>query len=286
MNVIDASRIDSAYENGAFSLDRWKEYIRKAFPPAEALCLDDLEECLKAGLSWENDYLPMLDSAYENAEVRAHALASFQILTENLNDRIRCVFGRELDADLVLYLGLGSGAGWVTELGGRTTVLFGIEKIVELGWEGEKAMTGLIYHELGHVYQRQYGVLEREFSENADSFLWQLFTEGVAMVFEQMIAGGKDYFHQYDDEWKTWCDANLRRIANDFNSELDTMTLATQRWFGDWVEYDGHGDTGYFLGARFVQRIMKTHPFDELINFDIDEVKARFKAFLNDLNEE
>ena len=60
MNVIDASRIDSAYENGAFSLDRWKEYIRKAFPPAEALCLDDLEECLKAGLSWENDYLPML----------------------------------------------------------------------------------------------------------------------------------------------------------------------------------------------------------------------------------
>lgn len=286
MNVIDISRIDEVYENGVFSLDRWKEYIRKAFPLAEKPCLGDLEECLDAGLSWENDYLPMLDSAYENAEVRARALASFQILTENLNDRIRCVFGRELDADLVLYLGLGSGAGWVTELGGRTTVLFGIEKIAELGWEGEKAMTGLIYHELGHVYQRQYGTLEREFEKNADSFLWQLFTEGVAMVFEQMLAGGKDYFHQYDDEWKTWCDANLRRIANDFNSELDTMTLATQRWFGDWVEYDGHGDTGYFLGARFVQKIMEEHSFDELINFDIDEVRAQFEDFLKELNEE
>lgn len=286
MNVIDRSSIDEVYENGVFSLDRWKEYIRKAFPLAEKPCLGDLDECLNAGLSWENDYLPMLDSAYENAEVRARALASFRSLTVDLNDRVRSVFGREIDADLVLYLGLGSGAGWVTQLGGRTAVLFGIEKIVELGWEGEKSMTGLIYHELGHVYHRQHGVLDREFAENADRFLWQLFTEGVAMVFEQMLAGGKDYFHQYDDEWKTWCDANLRRIANDFNSELDTMTLATQRWFGDWVEYDGHGDTGYFLGARFVQKIMEEHSFDELINFDIDEVRAQFEDFLKELNEE
>ena len=286
MNVIDASRIDSAYENGAFSLDRWKEYIRKAFPPAEALCLDDLEECLKAGLSWENDYLPMLNQAYQNAAARARALASFRSLTVDLNDRVRSVFGREIDADLVLYLGLGSGAGWVTQLGGRTAVLFGIEKIVELGWEGEKSMTGLIYHELGHVYHRQHGVLDREFAENADRFLWQLFTEGVAMVFEQMLAGGEEYFHQYDEEWTEWCGANLRRIANDFNSDLGPMTFENQRYFGDWVEYDGRGDTGYYLGARFVQRIMKTHPFDELIDFDIDEVKARFKAFLNDLNEE
>ena len=64
------------------------------------------------------------------------------------------------------------------------------------------------------------------------------------------------------------------------------MTLATQRWFGDWVEYDGHGDTGYFLGARFVQKIMEEHSFDELIIFDIDEVRAQFEDFLKELNEE
>ena len=286
MNVIDISRIDPAYENGVFSLERWKEYIREAYPSAEKLCLDDLAECLNAGLSWEIDYMPMLNAAFENAEARARALASFRSLTGDLNARIRSVFGREIDADLVLYLGLGNGAGWVTELGGRTTVLFGIEKIVELGWENEKAMTGLIFHELGHVFHSQHGKIDCGLPDGEVSFLRQLFQEGVAMVFEQMLAGGKDYFHQYDEAWLEWCGANLTRIANDFNSELDSMTLETQRYFGDWVEYDGRGDTGYYLGARFVQRILKTHAFDELINFGIDEIEAQFKAFLNELNEE
>lgn len=48
-------------------------------------------------------------------------------------------------------------------------------------------MYGLIYHELGHEYHNQYGVLDRTLDSNRHQFLWQLFTEGIAMYFEQML---------------------------------------------------------------------------------------------------
>ena len=58
-------------------------------------------------------------------------------------------------------------------------------------------MKALILHELGHLYQEQYGVLRREFSTGRDRFLWQLFTEGIAMVFEQETVGDPQFYHLY-----------------------------------------------------------------------------------------
>ena len=177
-------------------------------------------------------------------------------------------------------MGLCCGAGWVTKLGGKTVVLLGLEKIMELNWHGMNSMLGLIYHELGHVYQAQFGVLEREFNNDREAFLWQLFTEGVAMVFEQEVARQPDTFHQYDAEWKTWCDEHFSEILRDFDADLPTLTFASQRWFGDWVKYRGHGDVGYYLGCRFVRFILQDYPFDEIISFGIEQVEAAYQRFI------
>ena len=58
------------------------------------------------------------------------------------------------------------------------------------------------------------------------------------------------------------------------------MTYATQRYFGDWVEYDGHGDVGYYLGCCFVRFILRAEKFDALIGFDIDRVWVCFQQFM------
>ena len=137
-------------------------------------------------------------------------------LTKDLDAAIACRFHKTLDADLVLYLGLCNGAGWVTTVSGKTTILFGIEKIMELNWQDPGSMTGLIYHELGHVYQAQYGVLNRDGGSLEDQFLWQLFTEGIAMVFEQELVGDPDSFHQYNAGWKRWCRSHLDLIKRSF----------------------------------------------------------------------
>ena len=41
-------------------------------------------------------------------------------------------------------------------------------------------MSGLIYHELGHL-SNAWVYLTREY-KGSDSFLWQLFTEGIACI--------------------------------------------------------------------------------------------------------
>lgn len=57
------------------------------------------------------------------------------------------------------------------------------------------------------------------------------------------------------------------------------MTKANQKYFGDWVSYNGKGDVGYYLGARFVQQLCSKYDFDQLINIDIDSIYQEYMFF-------
>ena len=158
MNTVDTMKeAMMAFAGGRFDLCKWEEYIDAAVPGAKELCLSDMRECIGAGFSFEKDFLPVLNDVLSDGEKREEAVRSFRDAVGGLDEKIRKRFHRAPDIDLILYLGLCNGAGWVTPLGGRTVVLLGIEKIMELDWCGEDAMTGLIVHELGHVYHAQYG---------------------------------------------------------------------------------------------------------------------------------
>lgn len=282
MKIIDTyPAILEAFEGFAFCFEKWKSYIDSKLPDAYSFIVSDTKECLEAGgVSWEKDYLPVLNAVVVNAELREKAHDSFYSITENLEHIIYDKFHKTLDVDIILYLGLCNGAGWATEYRGRKAVFLGIEKIMELNWCGIDDIYGLIYHELGHVYQGQYGTLKRTFDNHADTFLWQLFTEGIAMYFEQTLIGDPGYYHQDKNGWKQWCDDHLEEIKADFNRDLKTISYANQRYFGDWVEYNGRSDVGYYLGCQFIHDILSMYDFDEIIGFDIDMVKQLFKQFI------
>lgn len=276
-----AAALLSVFEAGRFNLEKWKAYMDAFVPGAKELCLGDLADCIHGGFSWEKDYLPVLESVFRDTKKREETIRSFSRVTQGLDEKIVSRFGQTVDVAIVLYLGLCNGAGWVTPVNGNISILLGIEKIMELNWCDEQAMTGLIVHELGHVYQAQYGILHRQTDPGSDHFLWQLFTEGVAMVFEQEIVGDPAYYHQDRDGWKAWCDSHAAYIRQSFRNDLTTMTPQNQRYFGDWVRLDGHGDTGYYLGTRFVRYLMRFSTFDRIIGYDIEAVKAGFDAFLD-----
>ena len=281
MKLIDTSKqLLYCYDSGVFDLEKWKKYADDCVPGAKELCLEDLRETLAAGFSWEKDFLPVLNGVFECGEKREEALRSFYAVTENLDARLKKRFHKTVEADLILYLGLCCGAGWVTPVNGRESVLFGIEKIIELDWCGLDAMNGLVLHELGHIFHRQHGLWLPEPEANADRFIRRLFTEGVAMVFEQELAGGAEYYHQYDGEWKAWCDENAEHIKQSFFNDLSGMTNENQRYFGDWALFEGRGDTGYYLGARFVRFLMRRADLTELICFDLPEIKRGFDDFM------
>lgn len=285
MRIIDTyPAIFSAYEGSVFRFEKWKSYVDSVLPGASSLFTSDVEQCLETGkFSWEKNYLPVLNSVMLRDGLRERAYDSFCRATENLERSVYEKFGRGLDVDIVFYLGLCNAAGWVTEYQGRAAVFLGIEKIMELDWCGIDDMYGLIYHELGHVYQGQYGTLERTCDDHGDRFLWQLFTEGIAMYFEQTLVGDPNYFHQDKNGWKKWCDEHFEEIKTAFNRDLKTMTPASQRYFGDWVEYGGHGDVGYYLGCRFVRYILSKYEFDDVIRLDMDAVAQLYRQFMGAL---
>lgn len=271
------------YVQGKFSLEKWKTYIEKVFPGCASLFLSDVDSCLATGkYTWEGDFLPVLEAVPGHPglqEMERH----FSAVTKGLEERVLSLFGRSMDVEIVLYLGLLNGAGWVTEVNGRQHVLLGAEKILELGWQGMDAMRGLVWHELGHVYQARWGTLERETENKEEAFVWQLFTEGVAMVFEQLLSGDDDYFHQDRDGWKAWCDAHFEQSLADFAADLPHMTFQNQRFFGDWASYEGKGDVGYYLGAKFVRHLMQKTPFDRLITWDTQQVYEQFCRYKEEI---
>ena len=282
MRIIDTyPAVFSAYEGTAFCFKKWKSYIDSIFPNVSSLFVSDVRQCLETGeFSWEQDYLPVLNAVMLHDELREKIHVSFCKATDNLEHSIYDKFGKSLDVDIVFCLGLCNAAGWMTEYQGNKTVFLGIEKIMELNWCEIDDMYGVIYHELGHAYQEQYGVFKRTFNNNTDHFLWQLFTEGVAMCFEQTLIGDSNYYHQDKNGWKNWCDVHFEEIKADFNRDLKSMTSDNQRYFGDWVEYNGHGDVGYYLGCRFVRHILSAYELDEIICFNIDIITQLYKQFI------
>lgn len=282
IRTIDASQaIPELYTAAGFDPSRWEVYINSLYENSAHIFADEIREYLKSGeYTFEKDFLPILNAVPGNPDLPV-LRANFSAAADGLDQRAAACFGRTLDVDIVLYLGLCVGAGWVTRINGRYVILLGVEKILELGWHGLDDMYGLIYHELGHVYQSQYGVLERESASGAENFVWQLFTEGIAMYFEQTLAGDPGYFHQDKNGWSAWCEAHFPQLLADFHADLPTMTQFTQRYFGDWCSYHGHGDTGYYLGARFVRDLTETRAFDSLLGLEIKEVCELYTAFVN-----
>ncbi len=282
MNIFNTlEHISDIYVDEDFNMLNWNSYIQNAYPNIEKIILNDFNQ-VKDIVSYENRIRPILNLVYKNNASRNKAITSFNIVTNNLNNIILSKFNKELDVDIILYLGLCNAAGWVTKINDRNVVLLGIEKIMELNWTDIDAMYGLIYHELGHVYQAQYGTLQRNFIQNCNHFLWQLFTEGIAMYFEQSLVGDFHYFHQDKDGWKNWCDDHIIQIKKDFLFDLDIMTSDNQKYFGDWVFYQNHTDVGYYLGARFIQFICKTRDFDSILDLSIDSIDKLFLAFVTE----
>ncbi|MBQ8408312.1 MAG: hypothetical protein IJY39_05550 [Clostridia bacterium] len=279
LRIVDTySELTSLFQSG-FDIDKWKRYLNDCYEGAAELCLNDLKECIDAGIyDYERDILPIINAVpYCDKLDLLHK--SFTAATHGLNETIKRCFGREIDADIVLYLGLCNGAGWVTSVNGRKCILLGIEKIVELNWCDIDSMHGLLYHELGHVYQWQYGILECEPPSTRQGFIHQLFTEGIAMYFEQELVGDCDFYHQDRDGWKTWCDEHYERIKTDFYNDLISMTQKDQRFFGDWADYHGKGDVGYYLGCRFVRHLLKHDSFDNVIGYDLGQICSAFEKW-------
>lgn len=275
--------IYALFPGGKFDFSRWEQYADRWFGGDSHLFRDDMEEAIGSGnYSYERDYLPVIQGVYQNIKL-LQVRRFFSNVTERLDEKVKDNFGEKLDVDIVLYLGLCNGAGWAVSLNGREKVLLGIEKILELGWTGLMDLQGLVYHELGHLYHIQHGFFHQAPQEGPRRFVWQLFAEGIAMCFEQVLVGDWEFYQQDKGGWRAWCRKNHTEILQNFDRDLPVMSRGNQRYFGDWVSYKGHGDTGYFLGAKWVQSLLLHHSFQEVIQLPLESVCKFYKDYVEEV---
>lgn len=72
MKIIDTyPMMPEAFEDNTFQLDKWEKYIDSVYPNAASIFITDMEKCIATGkFTWENDYLPVLNTVVRSDELR------------------------------------------------------------------------------------------------------------------------------------------------------------------------------------------------------------------------
>lgn len=275
MKIIDTyDNILSVYQDGKFNLELWEKY-------ADNIPIN-LKQKVKSDYlrnDFDNLGLPVLNALPDKKDLLEQGHSSFLKVTDHLSQKIIDKFGVDLDVTIVLYLGLCNAAGWATKIDGKSVVLLGIEKIVELEWCDENNMIALIYHELGHIWHFLYEP-KALMTSKKDKAIQQLFREGIAMTFEQTLCDDFDFFHQNTNGWLDWCNENEVRIKAEYLRRVNNNE-SIQDFFGDWCSYENHSDVGYYLGSRFVLYLMKEYSLQEIAGFKLKKIYNEFCKYVN-----
>ena len=122
-------------------IDAWKAVYMKPWPQLlEMQILDYASQ----NVDWQQiarehvfpflqERLPVMQEAHKNL------LNEY----ETIFDKVQKLYPLEENITLVIYVGIGCGAGWVTKYDGSPAILFGLENIAECGWNGPPSDCGI-----------------------------------------------------------------------------------------------------------------------------------------------
>jgi hypothetical protein len=192
-----------------------------------------------------NDKLPAIDRTYRN----------LRRSIKPIEQKVRSVLDFDDPVRYVLYVGLGNGAGWVTKYEGSWAVFFGLEGIVDSGFDRPPSLEGLVAHELGHVLHHTWR--EAHGLTAGTGPWWQLYEEGFAQRCESETMSGDSWHMSHslaDDDWLAWCHENRAWLAAEFLRVVD-QGQSIRPFFGSWYDLRGRKQTGYFLGQQVISRL-------------------------------
>jgi len=172
-------------------------------------------------------------------------------------------------------MGLCNGAGWATTLDEEPAILLGVEKMIELDWCDAETIASLIYHELGHIWHTSVGKINQKTTSTREKYILQLYQEGIAGYFEQLLSNDFTKYHQNKGNWLSWCYENKRDLNIEYLRRLQENESA-QDFFGDWCTYQGFSNVGYFIGCEFIKHLTSKHSLNELANLDICTIYDEF----------
>jgi hypothetical protein len=274
MRIIDTyPEIISLFLHRKFSMSLWRTYANSI-----SIYLGEQVENDAQLYNIEKQVIPVINNALNNRGKLEETHQSFIYATKQLRDKFIEIFKYDLDVDIILYLGLCNGAGWATDINGKKTVLLGIEKIIELDWCDLQSISSLIYHDLGHIWHDSIGRLQLKTDMQSEKSIWQLYREGVAMYFEQMLCNDFSFYHQNKNGWLNWCIKNKEDLFIEYMRRIENNE-STQEFFGDWSNYHGYSDVGYYLGCEFIKSLLTNYSLIEIANLNLEAITKELKNY-------
>jgi hypothetical protein len=253
----------------------WTTSYMCKYPELQQKQLDTYAE---RGYDWrkvaEEHVFPYLKERFPRMDA-AHA-AIPGVLAETI-ERARARFSFPEQLVVVIYVGIGCGAGWAGTYAGKPAILLGLENIAECGWHTPNLLTGLIMHELGHLYHQDARKKIPVYPIKPQN--WDLYEEGFAQRFESWLAG-KDTFHMAqginDADWLGWCSSHLPCLANLYLERV-RKNEPDNDFYGNWLNINGRKCVGYYLGHELICYLEQTRSILEIARLElIDQAVEQF----------
>lgn len=256
---------------------RWEQYISN-YPELEIKCKSDY---LEFGYDWVEI---ATTKVFNRTKLDFNLMNLIHNRVKKLINPILLAsaqtFHVEHFGNIVLYCGLGNGAGWVDTYQGKRAILFGLEKIAELNISQDEDLKSLIAHELCHVIHfelRGTDCLEGELTLYHQG-IWQLYIEGFAQYYQSKLLEQSDDYR--GSEWVGQCAFLQDELKKLFLEGLTHEEIGIQKFFGDWFEVMGVQDAGYFLGAKMIEELSEQYTIEEIACLDLIEIESNILRFL------
>ena len=260
-------------------VDNWATKYMSSWPDLMAKQLDDYST---QNLDWRQIARERVFPHFtERLSDMQQAHQNLIELCVPIYSKIQQAFEFESNVLLVIYVGIGCGAGWATTFRNTPAVLFGLENIAESGWNESEAITGLVAHELGHLVHYSW---RAQHGKPIDSgSWWQLYEEGFAQRCESIVLEPTPW-HQTSNgknkEWLNWCQSHKSWLASEFLRTVD-VGESVSPFFGSWFKIGGKSETGYFLGCEAIKEVEKQFNLKEIAL--LEDVEAYFKPVLKQM---
>jgi len=181
----------------------------------------------------------------------------------------------------VIYVGIGVGAGWATQYGGRRACLFGLENAAEIAAGGHGGMSGAVSHEVAHLAHDEWGIrCGLRGIEQPRGPLWQLYEEGFATECERRSEQSLRFrLRTGRPDWLSWCTAHRAWLAAKFLRDVKARR-SLRPFFASWYSIRGRIECGYFLGMEVVRQWTRFASLKEVATLPEPIVRRRVKSTL------
>jgi hypothetical protein len=192
----------------------------------------------------------------------------------------------DFQVHFVLYVGLGVGAGWATELGGRPACLFGLENAAEMVPGSGVGSPISVAHEVAHLAHDEWrGPRAEATASTLRGPYGQLYSEGFATECERQIESPDRFsLRTGRADWLPWCLSHRDWLARRFLRDVASHR-SVRPFFGSWYNVRGQIECGYFLGQQVIRDWLKTDSLIEIARLPESEIRSRAKRTLHRIAE-